>query len=53
MKIKDILSGDFTEKQVQLRGWVYRTRGTKKMHFIILRDSTGILQLTIIKSETP
>ncbi|MBN1389227.1 MAG: asparagine--tRNA ligase [Candidatus Thermoplasmatota archaeon] len=31
-------------KEVRLRGWIYRTRGSNRMLFIVLRDSTDIIQ---------
>ncbi|MGA1848002.1 MAG: asparagine--tRNA ligase [Thermoplasmatota archaeon] len=31
-------------KEVSIRGWIYRTRGSNKMLFLVLRDSTGIIQ---------
>ncbi|HPC10241.1 MAG TPA: asparagine--tRNA ligase [archaeon] len=34
-----------------LRGWVYRYREQKDIVFIVLRDSSGILQLVIDKSK--
>ncbi len=43
--IKDVLKGDLTGKEVWLRGWVYRKRDQKDIVFLILRDSTGIIQL--------
>lgn len=43
-KIKDILSDKFLEKEVSIRGWVYRIRGSGKITFIVLRDSTDIVQ---------
>jgi len=42
-KIKDVFSGKL--KQVSLKGWVYRKRDQKALTFIMLRDSTGIIQL--------
>jgi len=30
--------------KVAVRGWIYRARGSNKFKFIILRDSTGIMQ---------
>lgn len=30
--------------QVSVRGWVHRERGSKKLKFIVLRDSTNIIQ---------
>jgi len=43
--IEDVLTGELTGKEVSLRGWVYRKRDQKEMVFLILRDSTGIIQL--------
>ncbi|HHE36836.1 MAG TPA: asparagine--tRNA ligase, partial [Candidatus Woesearchaeota archaeon] len=39
-------------KSVKLRGWVYRCRHQKNAIFIILRDSTGIIQC-VVKSDSP
>ncbi len=36
---------------VDLRGWVYRTRGSNKLIFIVLRDSTGIIQCVGSKDD--
>lgn len=33
--------------EVALRGWVYRERGSSKIKFVVLRDSTGIIQCVI------
>src|SRR5947208_3479410 len=33
------------EGRVTLRGWVYRKRVLKEKAFILLRDSTGVIQL--------
>jgi asparaginyl-tRNA synthetase len=43
--IQDVLSGKQTEKEVLLRGWIYRKREQKDIIFIMLRDSTGVIQL--------
>ena len=43
-KIKNILSDDFINSDVTIHGWVYRTRSSGKITFIILRDSSGIIQ---------
>lgn len=42
--ISDILDPDHDGKEVELRGWIYRIRSSKKMVFIVLRDSSGIIQ---------
>jgi len=39
------------EGAVDLRGWVYRTRGSNKLVFIVIRDSTGIIQCVGSKDE--
>lgn len=45
IKVKDILTGRLTGKEVSLRGWIYRKREQKDIIFLILRDSTGTIQL--------
>ncbi len=35
--------------EVTIKGWVYRERGSNKLKFIILRDSTGKIQCVIEK----
>ncbi|MGM5480281.1 MAG: asparagine--tRNA ligase [Nanobdellota archaeon] len=37
------------EGDVSLRGWVYRERGNNSLKFIVLRDSTNIIQCVISK----
>lgn len=49
IKIKKALEGE--EKNVNLRGWVYRERKSKKLIFIVLRDSSGIIQCVIKKDK--
>ncbi len=44
--ISDILTGKISPgESARLRGWVYRKREQKNLVFIILRDSSGIIQL--------
>jgi len=51
--IKKILSGKKTDKQVTVRGWIYRTRSSGNIVFITLRDVSGILQITVKKGNLP
>jgi asparaginyl-tRNA synthetase len=36
---------------VAVRGWVYRERGSNEIKFIVLRDSTGIVQCVLSKKK--
>jgi aspartyl-tRNA synthetase len=38
---------------VQLRGWVNAVRDQKRVQFVVLRDETGMAQLTLGKDEQP
>jgi len=40
-------------KTAEIRGWVYRQRVSKDMVFVLLRDSSGIVQCTFRKGEVP
>ena len=42
--IGDVQKGQYNDKEVQLNGWVKRERGSNKLRFIVLRDSTGSIQ---------
>ncbi|HDH07187.1 MAG TPA: asparagine--tRNA ligase, partial [Thermoproteales archaeon] len=46
-KISSILEERPIGKEVALRGWVYRRRKQKTRIFLLLRDSTGIIQLVV------
>ena len=41
------------EGEVTVRGWVYRTRSSGKLAFVVIRDATGILQCTISQAKVP
>ncbi len=43
-KISQVLHDNYIGKNVSIRGWVYRIRASKKLAFIIVRDSSGIIQ---------
>jgi len=49
--ISDVLKQSEDGKLASLRGWAYRVRKQKKFVFIILRDSTGLIQC-IIKADS-
>ncbi|MEM4051619.1 MAG: asparagine--tRNA ligase [Thermoplasmata archaeon] len=50
-KIKELMNENLVESKVTTRGWVYRWRESGKILFIIVRDSTGIIQVTVSKDE--
>ena len=45
--IGNILSGERDHQTVELKGWVHRSRGSNKMRFVVLRDSTGTIQCVV------
>ena len=49
--IGDVQSGGHDGQNVELKGWINRTRGSNKIRFIVLRDSTGRIQC-VAKRET-
>ena len=51
VKIREILDGNCSDKLVTVRGWVYRKRGGKELIFLLIRDSTGVIQCTIKKTS--
>ena len=51
--IRDILLGKYTAETVQVRGWIYRTRTSGNLVFMVVRDVTGILQVTISRGDIP
>jgi asparaginyl-tRNA synthetase len=51
VKIREVLDGCHVDKQVSIRGWVYRKREGKETIFLIVRDSTGFIQCTVKKGS--
>jgi asparaginyl-tRNA synthetase len=52
-QIDEILKGDYSGKVIHIRGWIYRTRSSGNIVFMILRDVTGVLQATVKKGNLP
>ena len=50
--ISAVLEGGYNDKRVVIRGWVYRKREGKQTIFLVVRDSTGVIQCTV-KTESP
>jgi asparaginyl-tRNA synthetase len=49
--IRKILDGCCEDQKVALRGWVYRKREGKQTVFLIIRDSSGIIQCPVKKES--
>ena len=49
--IKNI--GASVGKEVTLQGWVYNTRSSGKIRFVLLRDGTGVIQCVFVKGQVP
>lgn len=47
--IGEVLSPKLDGKKVAIRGWVYRKRDQKKLIFLIIRDSSDIIQAVVKK----
>jgi asparaginyl-tRNA synthetase len=45
MQISDAAKPEMAGKEVSLRGWIYRKRDQKELVFIMLRDSSDVIQL--------
>lgn len=51
VKISEVLGGSCSDQKVTIRGWVYRKREGKELIFLVIRDSTGVIQCTIKKAN--
>jgi asparaginyl-tRNA synthetase len=49
-KIRDALKKKEGEP-AKIRGWIYRKRSSGKIVFVVIRDSTGIMQVIVEKSK--
>ena len=45
--------GDHVGEEVTLRGWLYNRRGSGKIHFLLVRDGTGLVQAVLAKKDAP
>ena len=40
-------------QEVLLKGWLYQKRSSGKLHFLQVRDGTGVIQCVVFKGEVP
>jgi asparaginyl-tRNA synthetase len=45
--------GKHVGEEVEIHGWVYHLRSSGAIHFLVLRDGTGILQTVAVRQELP
>lgn len=50
---RTLIKGIKKEEKVVVKGWVHDTRDLSKIRFLIIKDSTGLIQVTGIKNKTP
>jgi asparaginyl-tRNA synthetase len=51
--IREILRGKHTGDIVSIRGWIHRTRSSGGLVFAVIRDSSGLVQVTVDKQIVP
>ncbi len=45
--------GEHAGQEVEVRGWLYNVRSSGALHFLLVRDGTGLLQAVAARSELP
>ncbi|NUN11561.1 asparagine--tRNA ligase [Candidatus Micrarchaeota archaeon] len=50
IEIAEVLEGKHEGKKVKIRGWIYRTRSSGGLAFVVVRDSSGIIQCAVKKN---
>ncbi len=40
-------------QEVEIRGWLYNRRSSGKIHFLLIRDGSGIMQAVLAEQEVP
>jgi asparaginyl-tRNA synthetase len=43
----------YENQDVELRGWLYNRRSSGKLHFLQIRDGSGIIQAVVFKGDVP
>src|SRR5512137_2525121 len=51
--VREILKGGHVGEDVEIRGWIFRTRTVGGKIFVVVRDGTGVIQTAITKGDVP
>lgn len=51
VSIRDVLQGKHSGEDVTIRGWIHRIRSSGGLVFAVIRDSSGLLQVTVGKDD--
>ncbi|MBD3389974.1 asparagine--tRNA ligase [Candidatus Micrarchaeota archaeon] len=49
--IEEILKGEMEEKEVSIRGWIFRQRSSGNLNFLVMRDGSGRIQAAVKKDK--
>ena len=49
VEIREIAA--FEGREVELRGWLYNKRSSGRLHFLQVRDGTGLIQCVLFKGD--
>ena len=49
IRVADV--GQYVGQEITLKGWLYNKRSSGKLHFLQLRDGSGIIQCVIFKGD--
>jgi asparaginyl-tRNA synthetase len=52
-RISEVNNPEQVGKEASVRGWIFRTRSSGSIVFVILRDSTGMVQVTVNREAVP
>ena len=53
LTVREILRGGHVGEEVEIRGWIFRTRTVGGKIFVVVRDGTGVIQTAITKGDVP
>ena len=49
--VGDVRAGDHDGSEVELKGWIHRSRGSNNIWFLVIRDSTGVVQCVVKRKD--